>query len=216
MKKILLAAAMLLGMATAANAQNISFKADANVGFSNATVKILDYKPSTDMKVGYRVNLGMEVPFAGDLRTGQFYFTPGITFLSKGYKYDYANAELKTMPHYLQIPLQIGARWKFGDDMGVSLQFGPYLAVGLGGNYEMTVANKTFKKDYFSDETHKRFDMGATIQAAFEYSRFYFQVGTDFGFINTAQKEDVKLGSTPLNISDTKNYDFFFGVGVHF
>lgn len=221
MKKFIMAAAMLLGLATAANAQNISFKADANLGFSNATVKIGDYKPSTDLKLGYRINLGMEMPFAGDLRSGQFYFSPGLTFLSKGHKFDMGPLSVKAMPHYLQIPLQLGARWQFADNMGVSLQFGPYLAVGLGGKY--TIEGQAFGQkastdiDYFGDNTNKRFDFGATIQAAFEYSRYYFQVGTDFGFLNTAQKEDISLnGSKVMNIADNKNYDFFLGVGVHF
>ncbi|WP_052115807.1 porin family protein [Porphyromonas crevioricanis] len=231
MKKILLSAALVLGSVAAANAQ-IGFKADANLGFSN--IDINDSQISPKMIPGYRVSGAVEIPFAGDVSTGLFYFSPGLTVLSKG-----AKAEAKSLapgtkieatarPHYLQVPLQLGARFRFAENMGVSLQFGPYLSYGFAGKAKAELTNSRgkieedinlFEDSFILDGSFKvkapleRFDYGATIQAALEFSRFYAQVGTDIGFANVASDTNKETLGKENKI---KNYDFFVGVGIRF
>ncbi len=215
MKKILLSAAVLLASVVAANAQ-IGFKVDGNVGFSNFNG---DNAKDTKMLIGYRVGATAEIPFAGEPMSGQFYFAPGLTAVSKGAKIETsvvgATSTATTRLHYLQVPLQLGARFQFADNMSVALQFGPYLSYGLSGNMALKTTvlgvDKTVESDPFKPVGNlkagmKRFDAGATIQAAIEFSNFYAQVGTDFGLVNIA---NVDKGSL-------KNADFFVGLGYRF
>lgn len=235
MKKTFLFILMMIGLSSLATAQKkVSFKADANIGFSNVDAKWGSTGYDSDMKAGYRITLGMEIP-VGTYGSTQVYFSPGLSILSRGFRMDFKDlsgnsSSMTASPHYAQLPLQVGARWKFGDRMGVSVQVGPYLEYGLFGDIDIDIhakgVNLQLKPDYFGEPGFKRFDVGGIVQAAFEYSRFYFQLGTDFGFLNTSNNKkylegmdhehDRSVENTSFTFSKLRNRSFFMGVGIHF
>lgn len=113
MKKILLFTVFLLGSVVITNDQ-IKFKVDANLSFSNWDINFLGANPK---KIpGYRVNGVVEMLFAGKETTGLYYSSPGLSILGKGAKIkeqgitmdlEEGVMELTMRPHYLQISLQL-------------------------------------------------------------------------------------------------------------
>ncbi len=215
MKKLIIAATLLLASFGLANAQRPVIKVDANVGFSNIIQKFDDKTIENNMILGYRVGVGAEFGFGSP----GLYLNPGIVFTSKG-----AKAKDVTVPvvgtvegtttrlHYIQVPVHIGYRADFAPKMAVSFQAGPYLGVGLTGKIGDSDENvfsdhsTTILGQTVTTKGMNRIDVGLGIQAAYHYDMFYAQVGYEYGFLNMSNTDKLKLN----------NNNFFMGVGVRF
>lgn len=201
MKKLILAAAVLMASAFAASAQmRPVFKIDAAANFSNQTFKVDNVTSTGDMTVGYRAGIGAEFGFAND-----FYVNPGLVFISRGVT-DKASS---TMLHQVEIPIHAGYRAVFAPKMAVSLQAGPYFSYGFLGSTKYTTAVPGFEINTTVDSyksAYKRFNVGVGLQAAFEYSRYYAVVGYEQGILNVSNAKNMT----------TNDMNFFTGLGVRF
>lgn len=235
MKRIYFLIILMIGLCNITDAQKtVSFKADANLGFSTPSISVGGSSISTDMKPAYRISLGLELPLTDDTKYGQFYLSPALTVLSRGYKMNFVDnnnnrASINAAPNYFQVPIQAGVRWKLADRVGISFQAGPYIALGLSGDIDIKLHDKTkdieIKPDYFGKIGFKKFDCGGVFQIAFEYSIIYLQMGADFGFINTSNNKksignkgesEEEINYLRLTYPNLKNRSFFIGIGIHF
>lgn len=138
--------------------------------------------------------------------------------------------------HYLSIPVNLGARIKFGP-VGISAEVGPYFSYGIKGQITSAIQSELFKSDYLnkltkeeqealnllknkygssydpfksneakSEPAYKRIDFGVGAGLAVEFSIFYLRVGSDFGLYNLSNIKDF----------DIKKHNIYAGLGLRF
>lgn len=158
-------------------------------------------------------------------------FIPGLDFTS-----DILQKESNSTLHYLSIPVNLGARIKFGP-VGISAEVGPYFSYGIKGQITSAIKSEFLKSDYISklpkeqQETlnllknkygtfdpfksngakeeepfYKRIDFGIGAGLAVEFSIFYLRVGSDFGLYNLSNIKDF----------DIKRHNIYAGLGLRF
>lgn len=191
MKKFIFVAVAMLMTAFAANAQ---IGLEANAGLNVADLKVKD-GGQIDSRVGFhaglRANLDLSSVFNG------FYANAGAILSLKG-----ANEGVKYNPTYLEVPIHGGLQVELGD-LGLFVEAGPYIGVGLFGNEKVS----DVKHDFFSEDTFKRFDLGVGARAGVSIiEKYMVYVGYDLGLVNISQGERVKIHNTNL----------YFGVGYKF
>ena len=156
-------------------------------GLNLATTKFGDSYEGTSMTVGFHLGVVADIKL-----TDMFYFTPGLLYSGKGYKYD----EIETASaSYVDIPLVFSAR--FGDIEQVQFQVnaGPYVAMGVGGKIKSEKLNH--EKDFF--DYYKGFDYGLSLGGGLLISsHFYVGLSLQVGF------------------ADYRNQNISIGVGYNF
>jgi len=204
MKKMILAATMLLATIGFANAQSRpALRLDANFVGSNLMQKVANTSVNNKMIVGLRVGAAAEFALSND----GFYLAPGLAYTMRGAKME-SLSETTTRLHYLQIPVNAGMRFSFADNMAISLEAGPYFAYGVAGTIKTKVAGVTAFVDAFGDNGYNRFDLGLGLSAALSYDRYYVQIGYEHGLLNMLKDAPDK--------TSLRNHDFFVGLGVRF
>ena len=91
--------------------------------------------------------------------TDMFYFSTGLLYSAKGYKYDDNTISETASANFVDIPLQATLRLPLGSSVVLQPSVGPYIAMGIGGDIE---GKKNNTKDYsgkFSDH-FSSFDYG--------------------------------------------------------
>ncbi len=204
MKKMILAATMLLATIGFANAQSRpALRLDANFVGSNLMQKVANTSVNNKMIVGLRVGAAAEFALSND----GFYLAPGLAYTMRGAKME-SLSETTTRLHYLQIPVNAGMRFSFADNMAISLEAGPYFAYGVAGTIKTKVAGVTASVDAFGDNGYNRFDLGLGLSAALSYDCYYVQIGYEHGLLNMLKNAPDK--------TSLRNHDFFVGLGVRF
>ena len=137
MKKFFLMAALLLGISSFSFAQDINWGVRASLGFGHAvgSIKSDDFK-YPGQKYGAKV--GFSIGGIADIKISEnFYLQPGLYYINKGYSSSFKEDEYKytqtTNLHYLEIPVLASYRHSINNDIELQGNFGPYIAVGLGG-----------------------------------------------------------------------------------
>ena len=138
--------------------------------------------------------------------------------------------------HYFEIPIRVGFRYNFMEELGVYGEVGPYFAIGIGGKYKLdieedgaifrnaedTYSYKAFKNYGYPRETFQRWDAGIGFRVGAEYNQHYnLMVGCDWGLadiyrvsLRDAYKDDPANEGASLpkvhnfNISITFGYRF--------
>lgn len=195
MKKIFVAFA-LLGSFVVASAQQLMPRLEVGINFANHDVKntIIDHKIKAGLRVGGALEIGLS-----NAQMTQIYLAPGITYRMSGTK-----LEVSTTKHELVVPVNIGLRARFAQDLAVSVEFGPYFAYGLGANLNTI---KNLKVDlYNTDSGLKRFDSGIGASVALEYNRYFLRLGTEYGLVD--------LNKTKIMNNYVHNMGFFTTLGI--
>lgn len=190
MKKVIFTLLALLVGATVSVAQNVTPRAE--IGLNVANVKMAgDAKP--DAKLGLRIGGAVEIGLADGV-----YLAPGLMYRANGFSGD---ASTSATFHYLSLPVNLGYRFTLAPEWGLSLEAGPYLAYGLGGDIKSAFG----KVDAFGDHGDlKRFEAGLGMSVGIDYGRYFARIGTDLGLTNSAKQGSVK------------NTDFYIGLGLRF
>lgn len=249
MKKLLITAVCALGVLTATaqspanrggkNDQRVRFGLRVGLNFANAEVKsryayvggnygsslgspaynnVLDFNNRTTFHIGAIV----DIPLARN-----FYIQPGLYLSSKGAagKYylsddDRDYYETKTSPLYLEIPILASYRHDLSDFVQLQVNFGPYIAFGVGGKYEYEYDDGSDRdKDdinYFGDIEDglamKRFDFGLSMGAGLLFADHYYLGFTyEHGLINTWNGKEAEN----YNYS-VKNRNWMLSLGYNF
>ena len=185
----------------------------------------------TGSSINTKIAHGARVGAAADITVydggmSRISIQPGVDFAMKGYKVgeikkdDIAGLSSTTSLYYVDIPVLANFAFDLGNDLGVFVNAGPYLGVGVGGKtntqgkifgFEGKTAKdiNPFDKDKGS---LSRLDWGAQVGAGVEYSHFQVGVGTQFG-IGDIRNENWKKSGEEKAI---RNSNFFVTVGYRF
>lgn len=160
-------------------------------GLNMATTQFDSQYSSASMTTGFHVGLGIDVRLAS-----QFYFTTGLLYSAKGYKYDDGTVAESATAQYIDVPLQASWRLPLGSSLAVQLSAGPYVAVGLSGSIKDDKAS-TYDQPFF--DQYGSFDYGLQAGASLVVSR-HFLVGASY----QAGMGDYRN----RNLAITLGYDF--------
>ena len=199
-----------------------SFGLRGGVNFQNINGKDEDgNKLSNDLLTGFNVGINAEIPIAP-----QFYFQPGLLYTTKGAKNN--NVVLgqsigRTLKiSYLELPLNFVFKPMLGAGH-MLLGFGPYIALGVGGNakYELNGVSQTQDIDFkntVSDSDPRNvtyfrpLDAGANLLAGYEFSnRISFQLNAQLGLAKINSKYENSNDKTSV-----KNTGFGVSLGYRF
>ena len=195
MKKLFFAAFALVAGVLSAQAQTaINPRIEVGANFARGISKVGSVTADSKVRTGFRASVAAEIDLAAGV-----YIAPGVTFRQEGAKYSNTSLGL----NYLSVPVDLGIRAGFGDNLAVSVEAGPSFSYGIS-----SVSDVKGAIDAFKSGDRKRFDVGFNASAALEYSKLYLRVGTELGLVNTL-KEAVQKASN-------KNSSFFVGVGYRF
>jgi len=220
----LIAAIVLVGIMVQAQQKNVrqgvSFGLRAGVNFQNINGKDEDGNTlEYDMLTGFNAGINVEIPLAP-----QFYFQPGLLYTIKGAK----SKEVilgetytgKIKISYLEMPLNLLYKPMLGTGH-LLLGFGPYVALGIGGEVKNEGGGTTETNDVKFKGTVKitdpndifyvrPLDAGANFLAGYEFSnKFSFQLNAQLGLTKINPEYE---GSTNDKTS-AKNTGFGFSLG---
>jgi hypothetical protein len=206
MKRQLLFALFALTFCTGARAQRLRIGPEVGLNFSNMTVKYEDnrgrnVKESGDFATGLRLGLVLDAPLDRN-----FYLQPGFFFMRKGYADNIGPYDYKFKVNYLEIPVNLLYKSRYGRSGRFFIGGGPYLAVALGGkvededgrDYSLKIGNNYPKDDI------RRLDLGINITTGYEFRRGLFLRGNaGLGVANVAPggDEDYRLRNWGLGLS---------------
>ena len=189
MKKMMIL--LMVAMATIAGARaadgiDKEIVAGMNVSSFNGTA----FSSRIGFHAGLRVNVGLP-------RVSQGLYVNGAALFSlRG-----ASADSTTFnPFYLDIPVHLGYKYAFSDDVAVFGESGPYVGIGLFGT--------TDGKSVFGDANGlKRFEVGLGVRAGVEMKRkLVVSMGYDGGLTDIIKDSDVS----------TKDHNFYISLGYKF
>lgn len=227
MKNILLLTAFLFVVCSVYSQEKLfSLGVKAGINLSNLSIE----GPDMDARLGYQFGV------VGEYKLQNSFFLHGsLNISSKGAKYkveeygdingdgygyeDYISMKTTWNATYLELPVMVGYKLSVTNDLAIKFMAGPYIACGIGGkisakgytdiqnkNGGYTRYDESGKVDTFSDESLKRFDAGLSGAVAFEYSRFIFTLGYQYGIA------DISQGANSIhnqNAFATVGYTFF-------
>lgn len=205
MKKIFLAAFVAAASFVSLGAQSLSYRAEIGGNFSNYSMKTTEYEFS--IKPGLRVGGAVEIALS-DAGTSSVFLAPGLTYKQNGsiIDLDSSDSDMRHTIHELALPVNIGFRAKFAQDLSVSLELGPYFSYGLSAKSKLgSISTDLYDSE---DGALKRFDVGIGGSAALEYTRYYLRIGAEYGFT------DMMKNSVSNNY--LRNMGFFTTLGIRF
>ena len=157
----------------------------------------------------YRLGVGLNFPIKGDVLG----FQPGLNLLGNGTAFDTKIEDASSSIHqvYLELPLMLTSRVKATNDLGVVFNYGPYMALGVGGKVKVSDGEYSESSKTFGDMgSPSRFDFGLGFGVNFDMNRIMFGVDTRFGLLNLFRGDfyDPSL--------KMKNFALLFNVGYRF
>jgi Outer membrane protein beta-barrel domain len=199
MKKLFIFAAALF-VITQASAQT-RFGVKGGLNLANITVKSQLGSSSTSSRASF--HLGVIADFAlGDVA----FLQPGLMLNSKGAKA--SSGDGKLVLNYLEIPVNIGARFEIADNVKLYGMAGPYFAFGISGKSKGNGSDESVKWGSGDDADVKRLDIGLNIGAGVEVSNFLIGIQYGLGLSNIAAQGDSN--------NSIKNKVFGISVGYLF
>ncbi|RAJ85596.1 outer membrane protein with beta-barrel domain [Chitinophaga dinghuensis] len=200
MKKLLLSVVALLIASISFGQAKFGILAGPN--FSSVTYRNLGPlgiggKETSSILTNFRGGVTVDIPLADE-----FYIGTGLLYAGKGGKFK--NSDAKVNLSYLQVPIMFQFEPEVGDG-NLVLGIGPYLALGVGGNYK---SPNTSSIGAFDDAAGpaklKRFDAGGTVQIGYEMPMgLYFGLNGDLGMVNIANNtsNDRKFRNASFGVS---------------
>lgn len=200
MKKLILGAMVLFGVATAqVNAQTISGGVKADAGLSGLLLK---KAPDTKSKLGFGASAG------GFLKlelSENFAIQPELLLQLKNSKLESKSTKSKTDYQYfgLQVPVYALGQFSLGSGK-LYAGVGPYVGFGFSAKEKLS-GNKI---NLYKDKIMKRFDFGAGALVGYEFSnKMQINAGYKMGFVDLNKtKGDTK----------TRNHELSLGIGYRF
>lgn len=200
MKKYFIAALAMVGLSTSAFAIDYEPEEGLTVqvvaGMAASSINGMD---DYNGKVGMTAGIKFEYMLPSAMGT---YVNAGGNWTMKGAKrtfdmniptYGQITNTHKFATNYLEIPVHVGYRYNFSDELGIYGEFGPYFAFGFAGQAKNQLdADGTWTKDYEDSyavfaASKKRpnfqiWDMGVGFRIGAEYDNHYsINLGCDWG-----------------------------------
>lgn len=193
MKKILPLLSLVALFSASATAQELRYGITAALNISNYSIDQSGLTYNADSRTGFKAGFRMEIdaPFITD----GFYFDMEALLSSRGAKLQQIYAENyfsnTIRPYYLEIPIHIGYRYDFSNDLGLFASFGPYFDIGLFGKNKYFDGVATSKPSTFGKGGIKRFDFGLGLRSGVQFFEHYrLFVGYDWGLLDIARENE--------------------------
>jgi hypothetical protein len=209
MRKIYLAAVMIMAAAIAVNAQGLGIKAGINLANMSIDPK---EEESPQIILGFHAGVVYEIELAEG-----FYFSPGLLFSQKGAQYSFqdyddefegeVSIDLKTSINYLEVPLNLVYKIDMG---GANLVFeaGPYLGYALDGKIDMDFEamgisfNMSEDIEFGSeDDQMRRIDYGINAGIGLEFQNFKVGAQYGLGLGNLSNDDDATIKHRVIGVS---------------
>jgi len=214
MKKVFIAALMLLSGSALMAQSKIGLKAGVN--FAKMTSRSEGISVSSSSRLSYNLTAFKDFPLSETMS-----FQPGISLNGKGLKLKISDdfldesftQEAKADLMYLEVPLNAIAKFAAGNGK-FFIGAGPYVAYGLSGKTESSATgfdsnmkmvqeteknDKAFKKD---QGMYKPFDFGVNFLTGYELnSGLSLNAGYGLGLSNIARGSDEKVKNKVFSIS---------------
>ncbi len=206
-----------------AHSDGTSFGLRAGVNFQNINGKDDNGdKLKNDILTGFNIGINAEIPVGVD-----FYFQPGLLYTIKGAKNKDVilgqtfNTTVKIS--YVELPLNFLYKPLMGKGHLI-LGFGPYIALGVGGNAEFEGGGSSFNEKIKFKKTVKSsdpddvvyfrpMDAGANLVAGYEFgNKVSFQLNTQLGLT----KINPEYEGASNDQTSAKNTGFGFSLGFRF
>ena len=183
--------------------QPVTFGIRGGVNFAKQTASSNGYNFSAKNNVGFNVGVCVDIPMMESL-----YLQSGLYYTVKGYKLEEDGETEKATPAYLEIPILASYRYNLGSSTQLQVNFGPYLAYGIGGKYKWEYEGESEDMDYFDDENDtKRFDAGLAFGAGVTFGHIFVGINYDLGLTNIIKDgDDGSLKNRCLSINVGYNF----------
>lgn len=184
--------------------QPITIGIRAGVNFANMSFESNGYSLSPSSKTGFNVGLSLDVPVLES-----FYFQSGLYFSTKGFEMTVEDVKIEGSPMYLEVPVLASYRYNFSESSQLQINFGPYLAYGIGGKGKTESKGYGETGDFFGDEgLANNFDCGLQIGAGMTFGNVYLGCAYQFGLTNIANDK--------MKDVTAKNKNFMINLGYNF
>lgn len=204
MKRIIIA---LLAVVATINvsAQELRWGVAGGLNFANERAKAAGVKVSSDSYIGFQVGAKAEMDFSSYLIDG-FYLEGSLLYNLKGGSYSGSHSNLG----YLQLPVNLGYRLTFSDDVSLLASLGPYVGLGVLGKDVEKVSGAKVKTDVFGTRL-QRFDFGLNYKLGVEvWDQWQFYLGFEHSLLNLS-KTKIEGSS-----SRTRVTNFYIGTAYMF
>lgn len=224
MKKMIITICLAVAALTGQAQSPLSFHAKAGIG----TSRLYGKHSCSDTRIAYKTGIGAEY-----MLNRTWMLQSALEFVSIGGKDDMGiyvkNAKMNEL--YLQIPVMAAARLHLGEHYHASLNFGPYIACGVGGKTSGRIPYYSggsssdgyyrFRIDTFGDVSknnagNKRFDAGVIMGITFECRRFIIGAEAQVGLVRINEQLSKAIESEEYNDYLPKNFASFFTIGYKF
>jgi len=203
MKKILFLFAFLSIALTTFSQVRFGVKAGLNLANQKISGSGIDL--STKNTVGFNIGGVVEIPIASS-----FFFQPGVSFSTKGFKYEETllgtTTTLKSSLNYLDIPLNLMYKIRATENLGVLVLAGPNLGLGLSGKYDDGTEKTDVKFGSAEDDDLKALDFGLNFGAGVEFGKFQITAQYGLGLSNLSTQTDASAKNNVLSF----NVAYFF------
>lgn len=194
MKRIIIAAAAALGIASAASAQNYLYENPDNKPYFGARLGLDVTSTAGETYDVYNNGAGFNVGAIYNISVVKnFYFEPGLSLFYNTFGEQYtvmgdspselplvANSSIRNFG--FRIPFDFGYRFDFTDDMSVYIFTGPALNISITAKEHFN-GNDVIEGNTVSlmGEGFKRADLQWNFGVGYSYNRLYAQIGGGVG-----------------------------------
>lgn len=186
MTVVAIMAAVMSMCCNSLSAKTFSVEGTAGVGFSNYKINSLKLE-GTGFRVGAIGQLS--VPKVKGL-----YCNAGVLLSMEGFNFDILGTQLKASPFFLNIPVHVGYSYSIIDKLSVFGEFGPYVGVGLFGNFKYVFSDSEsykvplFKADEMGEIPMERVHFGLGFKIGLvAFSHYKLSFGWDWNLLNSAK-----------------------------
>ena len=205
-----------------ASGEKIEFGLRSGLNFSSLSVSDEDDDEESKSRFSYNFGIVADIPIAQNI-----YLQPGLFLTNKGNKYTYEDEdydykeELTIELPYLEIPVLVSYRHNLSNNLKWSIDFGPYLAFGIGSGkvkYKETYdgESESGSIDAFGDDDDtfglNKFDAGLRFGTGIIFGKSYIGIQYGLGMANIAN-EDYWGDGDDFSI---KNRTFSINIGYNF
>jgi hypothetical protein len=170
MKKLMILAACVTTLSTAANAQ-IGFAPEAGLNLANMHYKLDDTTTlDNGIKLGARVGVNVNIPITPD----RLVLQPGLFYSIQGMKSDENGQTNNITLHYAQIPVNLVYYFNDPSEGRFFVGVGPYVGIAFSGKNKFNPGNggtettEDFKFGSGADQDLGRIDYGAQASAGYQ------------------------------------------------
>lgn len=188
---------------TESSDQPITFSIRGGVNFANMSAEEGNHSYSTDTYTGFHAGVAVDFPLLESL-----YIQSGLYYTVKGAKEEEDGEKLTYNPSFLEVPILASYRYDFSEAAQLQINFGPYLAYGIGGKAKYEYRGESAEEDFFGDDDDhnslgaKRFDAGLQIGAGVTIAQhYYIGCGYEFSLTSMGRDSDYKIKNNNLFIS---------------